>query len=254
MHFSCNVNPKILILISRPCSFLGTRKVQTFPKSINHEWKVPYVEGCEERAHFALPNEEIMTFQSGSWLVFLSMRFGTLVRDSICNTDMSWNWLITCVQVLHEALTGQHVGWRRALQLLDARFSETKPLKGMNARPCILLVDELDLLVTRNQSVLLLACLLCLRKCVLYVLTWMLFSSYYQMQKLNKCILTCVLHFQVLYNLFDWPSRPNSRLIVIGTLHHQTLPLGFFRLILMFWLQFCKKNWFSCCELMVRHF
>jgi hypothetical protein len=62
-----------------------------FPKSINHEWKVPYVEGCEERAHFALPSEEIMTFHSGSWLVFLSMRFGTLVRDSICNTDMSWN-------------------------------------------------------------------------------------------------------------------------------------------------------------------
>lgn len=174
-HFSCNVNLKVLILISRPCSFLGTRKVQMFPKSINHEWKVPYVEGCEERAHFALPNEEIMTFHSGLWLVFLSMRLGTLVRDSICNTDMSWNWLITCVQVLHEALTGQHVGWRRALQSLDARFSETKPLKGMNARPCILLVDELDLLVTRNQSVLLLACLFCLRKCVLYVLTWMRF-------------------------------------------------------------------------------
>lgn len=57
------------------------------------------------------------------------------------------------MQVLHEALTGQHCGWRRALQFLDARFSDTKPLKGVHARPCILLVDELDLLVTRNQSV-----------------------------------------------------------------------------------------------------
>jgi hypothetical protein len=57
------------------------------------------------------------------------------------------------VQALHEALTGQHCGWRRALQSLDARFSDSKPLKGVHARPCILLVDELDLLVTRSQSV-----------------------------------------------------------------------------------------------------
>ncbi|KAG0609829.1 hypothetical protein M758_7G017000 [Ceratodon purpureus] len=82
--------------------------------------------------------------------------------------------------VLHEALTGQHCGWRRAVQYLDARFSDSKPLKGVNARPCILLVDELDLLVTRSQS--------------------------------------------VLYNLFDWPSRANSRLIVIGIANTMDLP------------------------------
>lgn len=82
--------------------------------------------------------------------------------------------------VLHEALTGQHCGWRRALQFLDARFSDSKPLQGVHARPCILLVDELDLLVTRSQS--------------------------------------------VLYNLFDWPSRANSRLIVIGIANTMDLP------------------------------
>jgi hypothetical protein len=57
------------------------------------------------------------------------------------------------VQALHEALTGQHCGWRQALQSLDARFSDSKPLKGVHARPSILFVDGLDLLVIRSQSV-----------------------------------------------------------------------------------------------------
>lgn len=57
------------------------------------------------------------------------------------------------VQILHEALTGHHVGWKRALQYLDERFSKAEPGKGVDARPTVLLVDELDLLVTRNQSV-----------------------------------------------------------------------------------------------------
>ncbi|KAL2540899.1 Origin of replication complex subunit 1A [Abeliophyllum distichum] len=47
-------------------------------------------------------------------------------------------------------------------------------------RPCILLIDELDLLVTRNQS--------------------------------------------VLYNILDWPTKPNSKLIVIGIANTMDLP------------------------------
>eukprot|EP00250_Pteridium_aquilinum_P007910 c17528_g1_i1 orf=675-3434(-) len=82
--------------------------------------------------------------------------------------------------VLHEALTGHHVGWKKALQLLDERFSNPKPSRRVDARPCILFIDELDLLVTRNQS--------------------------------------------VLYNVFDWPTRPHSRLFVIGIANTIDLP------------------------------
>ncbi|KAH7405180.1 hypothetical protein KP509_15G059900 [Ceratopteris richardii] len=82
--------------------------------------------------------------------------------------------------VLHEALTGQHVSWKKALQLLDERFSNPKPSKRTDMRPCILFIDELDLLVTRNQS--------------------------------------------VLYNVFDWPTRPHSRLFVIAIANTIDLP------------------------------
>lgn len=55
-------------------------------------------------------------------------------------------------QVIYEGLTGHRVGWKKALNFLNARFSnENKSAK--DTRPCILLIDELDLLVTRNQAV-----------------------------------------------------------------------------------------------------
>ncbi|CAM8880676.1 unnamed protein product [Rhodiola kirilowii] len=58
-------------------------------------------------------------------------------------------------RVLYEALTGHKVSWKKALQLLNERFSEGfNSKKKDDKRPCILLIDELDLLVTRNQSVL----------------------------------------------------------------------------------------------------
>ncbi|CAA6667334.1 unnamed protein product [Spirodela intermedia] len=46
------------------------------------------------------------------------------------------------------------VGWRKALHLLNERFCEGKTVGKEDRRPCVLLIDELDLLVTRNQSVL----------------------------------------------------------------------------------------------------
>ncbi|XVF19265.1 hypothetical protein REPUB_Repub11eG0095000 [Reevesia pubescens] len=57
-------------------------------------------------------------------------------------------------RVIYEALTGHRVSWKKALQLLNERFSDGKKIGKDDDRPCILLIDELDLLVTRNQSVL----------------------------------------------------------------------------------------------------
>ncbi|TYI67465.1 hypothetical protein E1A91_D08G019300v1 [Gossypium mustelinum] len=82
--------------------------------------------------------------------------------------------------VIYEALTGHRVSWKKALQLLNERFSDGKKISKGDDRPCILLIDELDLLVTRNQS--------------------------------------------VLYNILDWPTKPHSKLIVIGIANTMDLP------------------------------
>ncbi|CAN0902122.1 Origin of replication complex subunit 1A [Linum grandiflorum] len=57
-------------------------------------------------------------------------------------------------KVIYEALTGHRVSWKKALHLLNERFSDGKNIGKADDKPCILLIDELDLLVTRNQSVL----------------------------------------------------------------------------------------------------
>lgn len=56
-------------------------------------------------------------------------------------------------QVVYESLTGHRVGWKKALHLLNERFSDGNRVCKDENRPCVLLIDELDLLVTRNQSV-----------------------------------------------------------------------------------------------------
>ncbi|XP_050225555.1 origin of replication complex subunit 1B-like [Mercurialis annua] len=83
-------------------------------------------------------------------------------------------------RVIYEALSGHRVGWKKALNLLNERFSEGKKVGKGDNRPCILLIDELDLLVTRNQS--------------------------------------------ILYNVLDWPTKPHSKLIVIGIANTMDLP------------------------------
>ncbi|KAK2385257.1 cell division control protein B [Trifolium repens] len=83
-------------------------------------------------------------------------------------------------KVIYEALNGHRVGWKEALRLLNERFVEGKKTGEEADRPCILLIDELDLLVTRNQS--------------------------------------------VLYNILDWPTKPHSKLIVIGIANTMDLP------------------------------
>ncbi|KAK6793295.1 hypothetical protein RDI58_006748 [Solanum bulbocastanum] len=56
--------------------------------------------------------------------------------------------------VIYEALNGHKVGWKKALHSLNERFSNVTERSKEENRPCILLIDELDLLVTRNQAVL----------------------------------------------------------------------------------------------------
>ncbi|KAK3004804.1 hypothetical protein RJ639_018430, partial [Escallonia herrerae] len=83
-------------------------------------------------------------------------------------------------RVIYEALSGHRVSWKKALHLLNERFSSGPKSGKEDNRPCILLIDELDLLVTRNQS--------------------------------------------VLYNILDWPTKPQSKLIVIGIANTMDLP------------------------------
>ncbi|CAI9273004.1 unnamed protein product [Lactuca saligna] len=83
-------------------------------------------------------------------------------------------------RVIYEALTGHRVSWKKALNLLNDRFTNGFKSSKDDDRPCILLIDELDLLVTRNQS--------------------------------------------VLYNILDWPTKPNSKLIIIGIANTMDLP------------------------------
>jgi len=55
--------------------------------------------------------------------------------------------------LLWEGLTGQHASVARAQQLLDKRFSAPSKKRRSGAEVVVLLLDELDYLVTRTQSV-----------------------------------------------------------------------------------------------------
>jgi hypothetical protein len=73
-------------------------------------------------------------------------------------------------------LTGEKLVHEQAMKRLDARFSTHAPKRV----PTVLLVDELDMLCKRKQT--------------------------------------------VLYNLFEWPSRPTSRLVIIAVANTMDLP------------------------------
>ncbi|KAK9855793.1 hypothetical protein WJX84_007438, partial [Apatococcus fuscideae] len=81
---------------------------------------------------------------------------------------------------LFEAMTGDRRGPSAAAAALEELFSSAGKRSGSQQRLTVLLVDEMDLLVTRRQS--------------------------------------------VLYNLFEWPGRKNSRLAVIGVANTMDLP------------------------------
>ncbi|ROT37032.1 ATPase [Sodiomyces alkalinus F11] len=78
--------------------------------------------------------------------------------------------------LLWEALKAERVSPVQALDLLEREFSHPTPRRI----PCVVLMDELDQLVTRNQS--------------------------------------------VMYNFFNWPALPHSRLIVLAVANTMDLP------------------------------
>ncbi|KAG0198616.1 Origin recognition complex, subunit 1 [Mortierella sp. GBA30] len=78
--------------------------------------------------------------------------------------------------LLWMALSDQKVTANHALQLLEKQFSTPGPRR----LPCVVLMDELDLLVTSKQT--------------------------------------------VMYNFFEWPNWPHSRLIVVAVANTMDLP------------------------------
>jgi len=78
--------------------------------------------------------------------------------------------------IIWRGLTGQDAAPKKAAMLLERRFATPSSKRQC----CVLLVDELDYMVTRKQS--------------------------------------------VLYNLFDWPSKRYSRLVVVGIANTMDLP------------------------------
>jgi len=78
--------------------------------------------------------------------------------------------------LLWEALRGERVSPSQALDHLEHEFSHPSPRRV----PCVVLMDELDQLVTKNQG--------------------------------------------VMYNFFNWPSLPHSRLIVLAVANTMDLP------------------------------
>jgi Cdc6-like AAA superfamily ATPase len=78
--------------------------------------------------------------------------------------------------VLYEGLTTERVTPSHAEHLLLTRFTSLNP----DQRPCLVLMDELDMLVTQKQS--------------------------------------------IVYNFFEWPNLPYSRLIVVAIANTMDLP------------------------------
>ncbi|GIY77466.1 origin recognition complex subunit 1 [Caerostris darwini] len=81
-----------------------------------------------------------------------------------------------CYVHIFKSLTGKSIASQQACNLLEKRFTEKGPKKDA----VVLLVDELDRLWTRKQT--------------------------------------------VMYNIFDWPSKPSSKLIVLAIANTMDLP------------------------------
>ena len=120
------------------------------------------------------------------------------------------------MQVVYEQLSGHRVGWKKALHYLTEHFSGGTKIGKQANQPIVLLIDELDLLMTRNQSV-----IIHFRINKLFILPIGLYQeinkklafSYYNLFSYH---LTLAFFYQVLYNILDWPTKPNSNLVVIG--------------------------------------
>jgi hypothetical protein len=119
---------------------------------------------------------------------------------------------------------------RHALQLLAKRFTTPAP-----RRHCaVVFVDELDQICTRRQEVSVCVCV-CVCVCVgfcrsisklgayLLSLLSLPFNLFLQESKRPHGYVARS-HGQILYNLFDWPVNPHSRLVVVAVANTMDLP------------------------------
>ncbi len=81
---------------------------------------------------------------------------------------------------LWKAITGSKVTSEHAKQLLEAKFTKTKATKA--EKMTVVLVDELDLLCNRKQS--------------------------------------------VLYNIFEWPTNRDAKLVILAIANTMDLPVS----------------------------
>ena len=136
--------------------------------------------------------------------------------------------------ILWHALSGKHAAPTRAAQLLEQRFSTSS-----SRRVCtVLLVDELDYLVTRKQTVRVVA------------------ARSSAGHKWSSPCVDVLRAWQVLYNLFEWPTRRNSRLIVVGIANTMDLPerllpkihsrLGLGRIVFAPYVVAPRLVWMAC--------
>jgi origin recognition complex subunit 1 len=56
------------------------------------------------------------------------------------------------MQVIYEQLSGHRVGWKKALHYLTEHFSGGIRIGKQANHPIVLLIDELELILTRKQS------------------------------------------------------------------------------------------------------
>ncbi|CAA22443.1 origin recognition complex subunit Orc1 [Schizosaccharomyces pombe] len=129
-----------------------------------------YISGTPGTGKTATVHEVIWNLQELS-------REGQLPEFSFCEINgMRVTSANQAYSILWESLTGERVTPIHAMDLLDNRFTHASP----NRSSCVVLMDELDQLVTHNQK--------------------------------------------VLYNFFNWPSLPHSRLIVVAVANTMDLP------------------------------
>ncbi|GMM34628.1 origin recognition complex subunit 1 [Saccharomycopsis crataegensis] len=82
-----------------------------------------------------------------------------------------------CYEILWEKISGKRVSANSAKNLIESYLSDDK---NTNKRPLVVLMDEIDQIITKNQS--------------------------------------------IMYNFFNWPTYPNSKLIVIAIANTMDLP------------------------------
>ena len=121
---------------------------------------------------------------------------------------------VCCVwQALYAGLTGRRASWKVALDRLEKLFSGGGDGVA-GGKAVVVVVDELDRLVTKTQTV---------RPPTSPPHTKRTNSTYTTITS-SLPPLKSLPPPQVLYNLFDWPTRPDARITVVGIANTMDLP------------------------------